>query len=190
MTERRPGRPRDAAVERAVVEATLAVVREVGFAGFTVDAVAARAGVSKATIYRRWRHKEQLGLDAAATLVREYRAPDTCSVPDDLVAVGVALVRFTKGTAAEWLVPELVAAAARDPEVRRLLRDLSAARRRTMLAIVERAVARGELPPGTDPDTVVDGVAGPLFYRLFMTGAPVDDAVVARVVDTVLDGVR
>src|SRR5580704_13775479 len=86
-TNRRPGRPRSEAAEQAIIEATLDVFAEKGFEGVCVELVAARAGVGKATIYRRWPNKEELLLAALGSLKSPYPEPEGGSVRDDLLAI-------------------------------------------------------------------------------------------------------
>src|SRR4051794_33161402 len=91
---RRVGRPRDQRAEGAILDATVALVGEVGFGNLTVDAVAARAGVGKATIYRRWASKEELVIAAVTCLRHGVEAPDTGSVVDDLAGYWGAMADY------------------------------------------------------------------------------------------------
>nr|MDQ3757161.1 TetR/AcrR family transcriptional regulator [Actinomycetota bacterium] len=185
---RSPGRPRDPATDQAIVDAAIDVLREQGFGGFTVDAVAARAGVSKATIYRRWSGKEELILAAAETVVADLPSPDTGSVRDDLLAIAKAVAAHFTSDTAGCLAADLVAEATRNEEARALMRRFTSARRTVSVAVVRRAIARGELRADVDPDTVVDAVVGPIFFRARVSGASLGPRVIERIVDLALRG--
>ena len=111
LAPRGPGRPRDAHADEAILEATLELAGTVGLIGLTMDAVAARAGVSKATIYRRWSSKESLVLDAWMACFPVEEFPDAGSLVGDLVANARMISdSFSVGTFAKVL-PQMVAAA-------------------------------------------------------------------------------
>jgi AcrR family transcriptional regulator len=188
---RRPGRPRDARADEAILDAALEVLAEVGPAGFTVDEVAARAGCGKATIYRRWRSRGALLLDTGHhRLGLHVVDPDTGSVRDDLVEMLSELARKMRDTLAGKVMPAVVAEAAVNPEMREVLADFVRDRRRPAFAAVCRGMARGELPEGTDVDLILDLLGGLVYFRVLLADNPPDDAVVTTVVDTVLAGIR
>lgn len=184
----RRGRPRDERCDVAITAAALALLRERGFPGVTVEAVAARAGVGKATIYRRWPSREALVADVLRSVTSELAVVDTGDLRADLKRFARALARHLAEHLGGGLLPALVASAVADPEVRALLQRLAAERRTGPVALVRRAVARGELRPGTDPEVLVDLIAGPLFYRLLISGGSLSPRAVDRLVDTVLAG--
>jgi AcrR family transcriptional regulator len=187
---RPPGRPRDPTADRAILEASLDVLREHGFGGFTVDAVAAQAGVGKATIYRRWSNKEELILAAAETVVADVPAPDTGSIRDDLLVLAKAVASHFGSRTAGCLAADLVAEATRSPEAHALMQRFTTTRRKASLTIVRRAIERGELRSDVDPDTVVDAIVGPIFYRARLSSASLSPRVIERIVDLALDGAR
>jgi AcrR family transcriptional regulator len=188
---RRPGRPRDARADEAILDAALEVLAEVGPAGFTVDEVAARAGCGKATIYRRWRSRGALLLDTGHhRLGLHVTDPDTGTVRDDLVTMLGELARKMRDTLAGKVMPAVVAEAAVNPEMREVLATFVHDRRRPAFEVIRRGVARGELPEGTDIELVLDLLGGLVYFRVLIADNPPDDAVVERVVDTVLAGVR
>jgi AcrR family transcriptional regulator len=188
VESRRPGRPRDPQADAAILQATVEVLCEHGFGAFTVDAVAAHAGVGKATIYRRWPSREALVLDAAATLVPQPDVPDTGSVRDDLIALMSGSFADAASANKQQLMAAVTAEAVVNPEMKRLLRDYTQRRRDGSAVVVRRAIERGELPADTDPDFLLDLIAGPLFYRVQISGRPIGPKVVADVVDVVLGG--
>lgn len=182
------GRPRDARLDAAICEATLALLRERGFAGTTVDAVAARAGVGKATVYRRWPSREALVREALTSVAAGVAVTDTGDVRADLKRYLRALAAHLTGQFSGGLLPAMVASAVTDPGVRAFMRRFAAERRAGLVNLVRQAVGRGELRPGTDPEVLVDLLAGPLFYRLLVTGGSLSPRAVDRIVDAVLDG--
>ena len=188
---RRPGRPRDARADEAILDAAQEVLAEVGPARFTVDEVAARAGCGKATIYRRWRSRGALLLDTGHHRLGLHVAdPDSGSVRDDLVEMLGELARKMRDTLAGKVMPAVVAEAAVNPEMRTVLADFVRDRRRPAFAAVCRGMARGELPEGTDVDLILDLLGGLVYFRVLLADNPPDDAVVTTVVDTVLAGIR
>jgi AcrR family transcriptional regulator len=188
---RRPGRPRDARADEAILDAALEVLAEVGPARFTVDEVAARAGCGKATIYRRWRSRGALLLDTGHHRLGLHVAdPDTGSVRDDLVAMLGELARKMRDTLAGKVMPAVVAEAAVNSEMRDVLAAFVHDRRKPAYTAVCRGVARGELPEGTDVDLVLDLLGGLVYFRVLIADNPPDAAIVATVVDTILAGVR
>lgn len=184
---RRPGRPRDPEAGRAILEAAMAEIADHGFSGLTIDGVAARAGVSKATIYRRWSGKAALVLDAAATLVPSPEAPDTGSIRSDLVALfGASYLSGPRDY--DTQIVGLIAEATVNEEVRELLGTFSRGRRTALATMVSRGVERGELPAGTDVDVLAELVGGALYYRSVVGGTPIDERAIERFVDIALRG--
>jgi len=190
VAPRAPGRPRDARADAAILDATLRLVGSVGLGGLTMDAVAATAGVSKATIYRRWASKEALVLDAWMACFTDDTIPDTGRLELDLVSIlGGLRDNITKGLLARVL-PQMVAASQVNDELARAYREFVVGRRWRTTVVLNRAIERGELPPGTDLDLLQDMLVGPLFYRTLLSGEVTDDDLVATVVQTVLAGMR
>jgi AcrR family transcriptional regulator len=183
---RRPGRPRDAKADEVILAAAAKVLAECGPGGFTVDAVAGKAGVGKATIYRRWPSRSDLMLETAKQAGMGITDPDTGSVRDDMVHVLSMLAAKLNDSVAGRLMPALIAEASVNPEMSRTLAVFVDERRRMSECIVRRAVDRGELPADTDVDQVVDMGAGPIFYRTLVARHPLDPGEVADLVDAVL----
>ncbi len=190
-TTRGPGRPRSAAADAAIVRATLEVLREEGFRGLSVEAVRQRAGVGKATIYRRFPDKHALVRAAIAEVHHELGTPDTGSLRGDLAALFEEGYRGPGAAGAARVAPLLLAEAADDPGMHAIFRSaLIDPRRAIMRTILDRAVARGELRDDLDLDLVIDLLAGPVIYRMLIDGG--DTTVVSRRmsshVETLLDG--
>jgi AcrR family transcriptional regulator len=187
-TDRRPGRPRDAGADAAIVEAAVAVLADKGPGGFTVDEVAARAGCGKATVYRRWPSRSALLLDTAHRMGLEPPVVDTGTLRGDLIELLVTLGTKMRETPAGRILPGVVAEASVNPEMREVLRGFVRARRERPRAVVERAIARGELPADTDVDLLVDLLGGTVIYRELIALVPTDEADLAAMIDRVLPG--
>lgn len=174
--KRRPGRPIEERPRQAAIEATLELMVEHGIGGVTTGAVAQKAGISKATMYRRWDSKDALIADAIGTLVdREIAIPDTGTLEGDVRILLAEAVELYSSPGAAALMPELVAAVARTPKLAASVRDDYLARRRAALGeVLERAASRGELREDVDRDVCLDLFGGVVFYRLLITGGPLD----------------
>ena len=186
---RRLGRPRDARAEQAILGATLELMAERGIARLRIDDVASRAGVGKATIYRRFATKDDLVTAAVSRLVREIAVPDTGSTRDDLqVLMGEAVDVYT-GPLAPRLMPDLVSEMAHSTELAAAVRGgFLAARRDALRAVLRRGVERGDLHSDLDYELALDVLGGPLFYRLLVTGGPIDQHLADGVVELIMRG--
>jgi AcrR family transcriptional regulator len=187
--ERRPGRPRDLRADAAIRQAAIEVLADKGPGGFTVDEVAARAGCGKATIYRRWPSRANLLLDTAHSMGLEPELVDTGSVRGDLALLITQLAGKLHDTAAGRIMPGVMAEAAVNPEMREVLSAFVQDRRKRPREVVQRAVARGQLPPGTDVELVLDLVGAVPFYRELVSGQSMDERYAERVVDVILAAV-
>jgi len=168
---RMPGRPRSEASHQAIIQATLALLLEVGYGALTMEAVRDRAGVGKATIYRRWSSKEELVRDTIVFLHEDFAAPDTGSLRGDYEALAGAVRASASRGGAAMLMPRLLGESVHDPELFAIFRaHLVEPRRAALRSVLERAVARGEIRPGIDPELMVDLFAGPAVYRMLITG--------------------
>jgi AcrR family transcriptional regulator len=189
LERRGPGRPRDARVDAAILDATLALIVEHGVEALRVDDVADRARVGKAAIYRRYRSRDQLLTAAIATLVGEITIPDTGSTKDDLLALMHDAVQVYGSAPAAQAMPALIAAMNRDPALARTTREgFLATRRDALEQVLNRAVNRGDLCADLDIELALDVLGGPLFYRLLVTGGPIDTQLAEGVVDLLLQG--
>jgi AcrR family transcriptional regulator len=189
----RPGRSaarRSLLAQRAIIAAAQALLTERGYGPLTIEAVAARAGVGKQTIYRWWRSKAELVLEAylSATLERAPPPPDTGSVRRDVHRLMESHVSAMAEPGVSKIVAGLIEAAQHDPALADgFRREVVATRRKIMRDILERGRDRGELRPGADLDLAVDMLHGPTFYRLLVSGAPLDRAFARRLTDQVLE---
>ena len=183
------GRPRDERADRAILRATLELMAETGAHELRMDDVARRAGVGKATIYRRYRSKGELITAAIAGLVSEITIPDTGATRTDLRALMRGAVEVYRGSLEAAVMPSLVEAMSRDVELARLVREELLTRRRAALQeVLERGIERGDLRDDLDVDLALDVFGGPLFYRLLITGGPIDEQLADGVVELIMRG--
>ncbi len=189
---RGPGRPRSERSHQAIIGATNELLAERGFAELTMDEIAERAGVSKATIYRRWPSKGTLVFEAfTADYVARQPAPDTGSLKGDLTARLQTWVRIVDGTVTGRTLKALLTEAQRDEDLAIVWRDhFMKPVREESKALVQRAVARGEISQRTDPDVLLDLIYGPMYHRLLQGHLPLNDRFVQAVVSTVLSGIE
>ena len=175
--KRRPGRPRQQAVDEAITAATLAVLTERGFTGLTIALVATRAGVSRPTVYRRWPGKEDLVVDALAATVPVPDPPDTGDLWQDLAVTVRTGIDGLGATPVGPVVIGVLAASAQNPVLadalaERYLRPRVGA----VEALIERGVRSGVLRSDVSPAVVRDLLLGPLVYRWLISGEPLSGA--------------
>jgi AcrR family transcriptional regulator len=167
----------------------MTLTREVGYDALSMEAIAARAEVGKATVYRRWKTKEALVVEAIGRIVSATPLPDTGSTEDDLRVLMRSTVAMYRDPATSELLSGLVAAMARSEPIARAVRSgFHGTRRDALRRVLERGVARGELREGLDLELVLDLLGGPLLYRALITGGPIDERVSRAVIQIVLRG--
>jgi AcrR family transcriptional regulator len=188
-TEVQPLRRRGERMRQAVLDATVRMLVAEGLTGTTVAAVARAAGVHETSVYRRWKTRDALIVDAlSGHLDQTLPLPDTGDVREDLVTFFGRLARILatpQGAALLSIGANQPGAVAQDES-----RRFWTSRFERGEIIVERGITAGELARDTDPKLVLDAVGGPLFTRVLLTGAPLDDSLVPRLVDLILDGAR
>jgi AcrR family transcriptional regulator len=187
------GRPRSPACDHAILDAALAEYAANGLDGMSVDAVAARGGVSKATIYRRYPSKAALVV-AAALKAADEQAPiaDTGSVRGDLTTALRNLRRLLDDPVVGAAKRMLLVDAHRNEELARMHGESVRDRRQGVFEVFRRGVERGELLPDIDVEFAADRVGAHVFYRNLVTRVPVTDAYIDQIVDEFLTryGVR
>jgi AcrR family transcriptional regulator len=187
---RAPGRPRSEHVDDAILAAALAELGERGYARMTVDAVAARAGVSKPTIYLRHPTKADLATAAIASMRVQPRPAPTTDLRADLIAHLRLLRDGLERPNGMTMLGTVLAEENDTPELLALFRErLVTPRRRELRAVLEAAWERGELRPGANLDVAVSTLVGAFFAR-YLAGESLGRRFVSTLVDTVLDGVR
>jgi AcrR family transcriptional regulator len=186
---RRPGRPRDARADGAIIDAAVALIAAGGVDGLRMDEVAATAGVGKAAIYRRYASKDELVTAVVSALVSEIAVPDTGSTAADLRALMREAVALYADPVRAGVVVSVVRAMNGRPELARAVReDFLGPRRAALRTVLERGVARGDLRAELDVELALDVLGGPLFYRLLVTGGPVDERLADAVAELILRG--
>ena len=183
----RGGRPRDPSRDGVIRAAILRLLADVGYGALTMDAVASEAGVGKATIYRRWRTKQDLVVDTISDLNRaEATTPDTGSVEGDLREMMHQMVALIGGpTGAATL--SLLSTMPHQPALAEAFRNGPlAVWRDSYDRIWERAEQRGEVRPGLSRSIVAETTSALLVQRWLLTGEPVDDAYADEVLETVV----
>lgn len=184
-----PGRPRSKEADQAILRASLDLLAQGGYAGLTMAGIADAAGVGKATLYRRWKSPEQVIVAAVTGFVEEIRIPDAGSVEDDLLLLMLRAVEVYRGRAGD-ILPGLLAAMAACEAVASAVRGhFLEGRRAALAAVLQRGVDRGELRPDLDVELALDFLGGPLFYRVLVTGGPLDEAFARSAVNVMLRGV-
>ena len=172
----RPG-GRTARTRAAVLEAALDELAERGWDQASVETIASRAGVHKTTVYRRWGSKDRLVAEAReAAADQRIQIPDTGDIDQDLRALARAVLAILTSRDGAATVRALVAGAQDSPDVGRVVRRFWATRLAHVGPLVDRAVSRGQLPNGTDPDDLMRYLAAPLFHRLLVTAEPLTTA--------------
>ena len=162
-----------------------------GYAALSLEQVAARAGVSKAALYRRWPSKLAMAseaLEAVAVAVTEM--PDTGTLRGDLMALERSFRALLRHPLARRIVPDLQAEQARGSDLDPAVRRLTSARRSNVSPLVDRAVRRGELPSTIDRELAADLVAGPIYWRIVATRGRADVAYLERLVHVLVAGMR
>lgn len=186
--EQRPG-GRAARVRADVLQAAADVLMEVGYDKMSVEEVAVRAGVHKTTVYRRWPTKAELISDSLRVhSAQAVPIPDTGTVLGDLQAFAREIVANIGSEDGTRRSRSIVAAATTSDELTAGLHRFWAERLSLSSAIVERAIERGELPPQTDPNLIIETLIGPLWVRLLLTGEPINDDLADRVAALVTAG--
>ncbi|MGH8866964.1 MAG: TetR/AcrR family transcriptional regulator [Actinomycetes bacterium] len=188
----RRGRPRSERAHLAILRSASELLAEGGFAALSMDAIAARAGASKATIYRRWPNKSAVVMDAYLhDTGSEIAFPDTGSTVDDLRLQLSAVIRAMYASPAGRTIATLVAESQHDPTLARAFRErFLAVRRADATRALDRGRARGELRADLDTGVVIDLLYGALYYRLLVSGEPTGDGYADQLVDLVLPALR
>lgn len=179
----RAGRPRSAAADTAILAATRAALVELGWSKLNLGDVAARAGVAKTTLYRRWPGKNELVVDAVAELFDELELPDRGSLAADIEGVVLQFAAILGRPEARSGLMAVVAESTRDDALRARIRESIVTRQKRLVREGRaRAQRRGELPPETDPtesartvDLIFDMVAGSVVHRSLVSAEPLDE---------------
>ena len=188
MSDRARTRPggRSARIRAAVFAATLRLLEAQGYESLSLTSIASDAGVHEATLYRRWKTKEQLVLAAVTSQIAEdISVPDTGALRSDLVSVLRSLQTFLQSAVGQALIQTAVATL-HDPELCALRQEHWRQRRLHLQVIFDRAVARRELAPQTNPQLLLETLIGIFYVRVFVVNEPLTETLPKQVVDLVL----
>ncbi len=172
--------------KQAVLTATYQLLTENGVSGLSVDEVSRRSGVAKTTIYRHWPSRSALVLDACSKLTPEREAPDTGSLRGDLMALATDLAHRLRTARWPAVLPSIIDAAERDPELADVYSALHAALIAAFRVAVERGQTRGEISRERSVAEFVAGIIGPIFYRRWFSREPLDKRFVTAIVDSLV----
>lgn len=192
-TARRPGRPRSDRARRVILNATLELLVEHGFDGMSVEAVATRAGVGKATIYRRWSSKQELVAAALASIDDDVRTPDTGNTRDDMIVLVHDFARVSVSSVVGPMIARLAGAAASNPALMDIAwNNLIAPRQDIGRRVLRRGIERGDVRPDIDVDLVMTVVAGTALFSVVFERIDVRsfNARLERLVDVLWSGIR
>lgn len=184
---RRRARPAD----DAILEATRQLLVELGVRGLTIEGVAARAGVAKTTVYRRWRSKEDLALAVLLEVTEKIVAvPDLGNVRDELIALVDGAVQVLGRTLMGRVMQGLVSDFATDEALGEAFHErVISIRLEEVGHLIDRGIRRGELRSNVDVEMVHELLFGPVNYRLMLTGGELDGQLAERIVDAILPGI-
>ena len=179
-------------VRGSVLAAATSILERQGYAGLTMEGVAAASGVAKTTVYRRWPTKAALCVDLYLEVAsRELRDPDTGDVARDLKAIAQTVVSLQKRTVAGPAFVGLIAEAQIAPDTRsEVLAGFAEKRRELTRQVLRRAIQRRQIRPDTDIDLVIDIIGGATTFRLLQGHAPLTKRFTDDLVDLVLTGCR
>lgn len=188
-----PGRPRDPEADRAILQATIELLGEEGYEGLSIEGVAARAGVGKTTVYRRWPSKEPLVVDA----IKRCKSPEDPAPPRADESTRDALFRvlshFTRAivlSESGRMMAGLVVEMSHNPGLAQAVRTgILEHCRSFVFAILKRGIELGEIRQDVDVEVVADMLGGPMVMRVLLTGGAITPLLVRKVVDTMLDGI-
>jgi AcrR family transcriptional regulator len=169
-----------------ILQAALEVLDQAGLGGFTMEAVARRAGASKATLYRHWPSAGVLLVDAMDATFQPLPVPDTGRVETDVAAIATGFVAMLEHTPFPRLLAAFIDAAERDPALATLHADLTRRRREPLLVVLTRAQERGELSAEVDREVLVDLLSAPFFYRRFVAHQPIPPGLIDEIIAYVL----
>src|SRR6266571_4595028 len=188
-TPRRPGRPRSEQAEQAIIEATLDLFAEQGFEGVCVEAVAARAGVGKATIYRRWPNKEELLLAALGSMKSPFPEPEGASVRDDLVAMLTVMCEDKADPRKARRYALLLGEGGKYPRLmQRYKETVIGPRHDAMREVIRHGIAAGELRADTDVEIALLALTGTVLAKEKAADGSLNGEFAARIVDELMLG--
>lgn len=190
LNKRRSGRPRSAGIDGAVIAATGKLLAERGYTATSIETIARRAGVGKATIYRRWRSKEELVVELLSHVAAGVEpVPDLGDTRSELLRLVSEASEHLKRTPTGGIIQGLASELSRNPKLSRLVRERVISLRRAEVGkVLGRGIARGDLRADTDAEIAHELLIGPAYYHLLLGGKQLDTQFAGRIVDAFLRG--
>ncbi|WP_051470073.1 TetR/AcrR family transcriptional regulator [Fischerella sp. PCC 9605] len=189
LQSRGRGRPRSDEAHQSILQAAYELVMEVGFTELTIEGVAARAGVGKPTIYRRWSSKARLVMDAfLAATNPELSFPNTGEVKEDIRLQMQKLVKIMNSPRGQ-VIATLIGGGQTDPEmIEAFVANWLSPRRKDCTQVIKKGIQRGEIRSDIDIEAVIDALYSPLFYRLLLKHAPLTEEFVDELINLIMPG--
>lgn len=185
------GRPRSPETREKILKAAYEILLEVGFGDLTIEGVAAKAEVGKPTIYRRWKTKAALAMDAFLEAINpELAFPDTGEAKEDFRQQMQKIVKLMNSPRGEVLASAIGCGQSNDELIAAFRNNWLIPRREAAKEIWQRGVDRGELKTDIDPEVAIDALYSPLFYRLLLKHQPLTKEFVDRLLDVVFEGLE
>jgi AcrR family transcriptional regulator len=190
IVSKRSGRPRSAQVDSAVLEATGALLAEKGYTATSIETIARRAGVGKATIYRRWRSKEKLVVELLSHVAAGVEpVPDLGDTRAELLRLVNEAIEYLTRTPTGGIIQGLASELSRNPTLSRLIRERVISLRRSEVGnVLQRGIERGDLRADIDAEIAHELLIGPAYYHLLLGGKRLDKQFAGRIVDAFLRG--
>lgn len=189
LPARGPGRPRSDRARRAILDATTSLMREQGLHGVTIEQIARRAGVSKATIYKWWPDRTAVALEAfGEVMASDVRIPDTGSARNDFTRELTSVMLFYTSDVGRPFIELLAQARGDASQLAEFRARFLSSRREVVRTIWERGVERGELRAAIDPEIAMDVIYGPAIFRLLTGHGPLCARVADQIVTAAIDG--
>jgi AcrR family transcriptional regulator len=188
MEEHRIGRPRSDRRNKAILETAMDLVTELGFRGVSVEAIAAKSGIAKTTIYRRWPNKAAVIMDAFMEKLLRTQFPPARKATESIRLQMHSMAKAFKSKDGA-VIKALLAEAQFDAELATAFRERwTLPRRKLALAVLQKAVGQGELRSGIDLEATIDLLYAPMYYRLQMGTAPLSDEYIDEIFEQVMEG--
>jgi len=189
MQETRSGRPRSERRHNAIMQTAIDLVLELGFRAVSIESIAAKAGVAKTTIYRRWPNKAAVVMDAFMVRFGSGTQFPTAKKVTDRIRLQMRTMASEFRSKDGSLVKALLAEAQFDPELATAFRERwTLPRRKMALAVFQKAISRGELRSDIDLEATIDLLYAPMYYRLQMRTGPLSDAYIDEIFDHAMEG--
>lgn len=190
ILHRSPGRPRSAEADRAIVEAIVDLLVERGYREVTIEGVAARAGVAKTTIYRRWPSKAAMVVEAIIAAGKDCPVEEARGCHESLTCALERMVAGLSCSRVAKIIGGLAVEMPHNQELAEAVREgLMKPNRAAMLALLERGIESGEVRADIDLEVTADLLVGPLFFRLLFSGDEVSPELAQRTVRAVMRGI-